>query len=490
MKSYEFIQEGVHDPAIFKVIFVIGGPGSGKSYVVNKLGLSALGYNTINSDIAFEYLMKKHQLDPKMPSTEKEKRDIVRQRAKDITANKSELAIDGKLGLVIDGTGDDYEKIIKLKNNFNALGYNDYLLVVNTKLDVARKRNQARQRTVPDEIVVDSWYAVQNNIGKFAQQFENISIIDNSGDQESTDSQIYNTYKKVVKFTNQQPNKPVARKWIEQQSVTNEASYIGNLGMMEMFKFRELTKNKPELWDLMKKLIAQNKHEEAWKLLQQVTGVKLREAETRTPASTEIRNTLRKKGYKLLGSGVDATVWAKNEGEVIKIIMPDDHQGSGVAGDTFMKFYEFCKQNPNLDNLPKFFGQEVQVFQADGKDYVMVTMERLSPITRHSFQEAMVWILSDLATKRMDWQSALKTMNDETTWDNYGEMPTPDILKRLNSMNRRELLELEVLYKLMVLLYHKGRINKTGWDLHTENAMMRGDTIVITDPWFSSKVEQ
>ena len=57
MRAIDFIQEGVQDPAIFKVVFIIGGPGSGKSYISQKLGLSALGYTTINSDIAFEYLM-------------------------------------------------------------------------------------------------------------------------------------------------------------------------------------------------------------------------------------------------------------------------------------------------------------------------------------------------------------------------------------------------------------------------------------------------
>lgn len=281
MRFHEFVNEGVNDPAIFKVIFVIGGPGSGKSYITGKLSLPSLGYVNINSDIAFEYLMKKHDIDPKMPPEEKEKRDVVRQRAKDITANKSTLAIEGRLGIVIDGTGDDYEKISKLKNNFDALGYNTYLVVVNTKLDVARQRNQQRQRTVPDDIVVDSWYAVQNNIGKFAQIFENISVIDNSGDGVETNQQIQNTYKKIVRFTNQPPNKPVAKKWIEQQTQTNEAAYKGNIGIMEIFKFKQLVdagKVSAKLWKLFNELIANHKQEEAWELLQKVTDTKLAEA--------------------------------------------------------------------------------------------------------------------------------------------------------------------------------------------------------------------
>lgn len=220
MKITELLSEGIYDPAIFKAVFVIGGPGSGKSYITQKLGLSALGFVPINSDIAFEYLMKKHDIDPKMPPEEKEKRDVVRQRAKEITANKTELIIEGRLGVVIDGTGDDYEKISKLKQNFDQLGYNNFLVVVNTKLDVARQRNMQRSRTVPDEIVTQSWYDVQNNIGKFAQIFENLSIIDNSGtDPKETAAQINNTYTKLQKFAAAAPTKPAARKWMERQSL-------------------------------------------------------------------------------------------------------------------------------------------------------------------------------------------------------------------------------------------------------------------------------
>jgi len=223
MRAKEFVilenqlKEGINDPAIFKVVFLIGGPGSGKSYISKQLALSALGYTTINSDIAFEYLLKKNNLNPKMPPEEKSQRDAVRDRAKNITADKSVLAIQGRLGIVIDGTGDDFEKISKIKYNFDALGYNNFLVVVNTKLEVAKQRNQSRFRTVPDEIVTKKWYGVQNNIGKFANIFENFAIIDNSGNKETTDDQITSTYKKLVKFTNQEPNKNAAKSWINLQ---------------------------------------------------------------------------------------------------------------------------------------------------------------------------------------------------------------------------------------------------------------------------------
>lgn len=214
------------------------------------------------------------------------------------------------------------------------------------------------------------------------------------------------------------------------------------------------------------------------------------EAERYTPASVEIRSNMRDAGYRLLGSGVDATVWAKKSGPVIKIIMPDDGKGAGVSGDTFMRFYEFCKAHPDLENLPRFSDNEVEVFQADGKDYIMVTMERLKPIPNGSLEEALVWLFSDYATKNdYTWEKVYNELNSEELWNSLKDIFNPNRMRmNLWYLSDQNWLELEILYKLMVLLYKRGRINKIGWDLHTENAMMRGNTIVITDPWFNMEL--
>ena len=213
------------------------------------------------------------------------------------------------------------------------------------------------------------------------------------------------------------------------------------------------------------------------------------EAEIRTSASKNIRNALRSKGYKLIGSGADATVWAKNENEVVKIIMPDNGLGSGNAAETFFKFYQFCESHSDLQNLPKFMmiDKEGQgIFTEDGKDYVMIIMEKLAPIPNGSFQEAMVWILSELATRKMNWEQAEEIINDPNTWIGYeGGLDPEDIIMHFQSLKLKEVAEYQVLFSLMTLLFHTGRINKQDWDLHTENAMMRGNTIVITDPWIN-----
>jgi predicted kinase len=207
--------EGINDPAIFKIVFLIGGPGSGKGYISKNLGLQSLGYVPINSDTAFEFLMSKNNLDFKMPDSEEEKRNQVRDRAKQVTASKIALAVNGRLGIVIDGTGDNFDKVIRMKAKFDELGYNNFVVIVNTDFEVARQRNQLRTRTVPDDVISTKWHAAHNNMGKFANAFENAAVIDNSGDDKTTQDQIATTYKKLVKFTSQAPNKNPARSWIQ-----------------------------------------------------------------------------------------------------------------------------------------------------------------------------------------------------------------------------------------------------------------------------------
>ena len=59
MKTFQQIQEGVYDPNIFKAIFLAGGPGSGKSYVVRR-STGGLGMKIVNSDDIYEKMLKVH----------------------------------------------------------------------------------------------------------------------------------------------------------------------------------------------------------------------------------------------------------------------------------------------------------------------------------------------------------------------------------------------------------------------------------------------
>ena len=98
-----------------------------------------------------------------------------------MTAARLEGYVRGRLGVIIDGTGHKYHSIAKKKQRFEDLGYDTYMVFVNTSLEVALKRNSERDRVVPEKIVRDSWNDVQQNLGGFKSLFgRNFLIVDNS----------------------------------------------------------------------------------------------------------------------------------------------------------------------------------------------------------------------------------------------------------------------------------------------------------------------
>ena len=217
MIRFTDLQEGVYDPNIFKAFFVAGGPGSGKSFVVRKT-TGGLGMKVVNSDDIFEKLLDKEGLSKKMPESEKEPRDVVRARAKRLTAKKKENFIEGRLGLIIDGTGKDYDKIARQATKLKQIGYDVHMIFVNTSLDVALERNQKRDRTVPESVAIKSWNNVQRNIGKFSQYFrQNFVVVDNN-DAKENDGMIFNSVFKQIKYlANKKVANPVAQMWIKSE---------------------------------------------------------------------------------------------------------------------------------------------------------------------------------------------------------------------------------------------------------------------------------
>lgn len=186
MITYEqFLKEGVYDPNIFKAVFMAGGPGSGKSFIAGKT-TGGLGLKIINSDSAFERFLTKEGLSLKMPDSETTERDVERSRAKKVTASKKFHAIQGRLGILIDGTGHIYDKVSKQASMLQQLGYETSMVFVNTSLEVALHRNANRPRSVKPALVKKSWKDVQNNMGKFQNYFgaANFFIVDNNGFEE------------------------------------------------------------------------------------------------------------------------------------------------------------------------------------------------------------------------------------------------------------------------------------------------------------------
>ena len=154
--------------------------------------LDGQGLTEINSDKALEFLMDKEGLNKTMPADETEKRNLVRGRAKNITELRQQLALLGRNGLIINGTGDDVVKTKKIKDQLEKLGYESSMLLVNTRDDISAQRNiergQRGGRAVPEPIRKEKWDNVQYARTEYAKMFgANYSEFDNSEDLRQAD---------------------------------------------------------------------------------------------------------------------------------------------------------------------------------------------------------------------------------------------------------------------------------------------------------------
>ena len=217
-----FLNEGARDPGIFKAIFLAGGPGSGKSFVAQKLfgipekvNVSKTGLKMVNQDNELELLLKKYfgttdidnmpdELFADLTGVDKKGKAVdydtsgLRKYAKSLSKERLRLYTNGKLGVIIDGTGHNFGKIKKRRKELMDLGYDTYMVFVNTSLKIARERNEKRDRVVPDTIVQKSWEDVQSNLGAFQGLFggSNFMIVQNN--KMLSDAQIKKHFKMLV----------------------------------------------------------------------------------------------------------------------------------------------------------------------------------------------------------------------------------------------------------------------------------------------------
>ena len=227
-EEVENLTEGVHDAAIFKAIFLAGGPGSGKDYVMKK-ALHGHGLTEVNSDTALEHLMDKAKLDKKMPESQHLDRNAIRDKAKSITDLKQRLALHGRNGLIINSTGADHLKIKKIKDELDKLGYDSKMVFVDASDNVSRNRNVERGqrggRQVPEHIRARKWRESQDSRvhlaklfgGEHYHEFNNDEDLRQNADPEIASQktkELDGLFKTVRKFSQQPPKAELAQQWI------------------------------------------------------------------------------------------------------------------------------------------------------------------------------------------------------------------------------------------------------------------------------------
>ncbi len=217
-KFQQYITEGVYDPSIFKAFFLAGGPGSGKSWVSAR-ALSGMGLKVINSDSAFESKLKKERMTLDFATHDEKqiiKRDKIRSQSKRIAGMQLSMALEGRLGLIIDSTARDVEKIQQQAQNLRSIGYDIHMVFVNTSLEVALERNKNRPRSLPDAIIINSHKQIQKNMGRLQRIFgaRNFVVVDNNEPAEDVNPTVH---KRVRGMIGRAPTSYQAVKWIHRQ---------------------------------------------------------------------------------------------------------------------------------------------------------------------------------------------------------------------------------------------------------------------------------
>ena len=266
LKLMDLLTEGVYDKGILKAVFMAGGPGSGKSYVAKGLfgipeniNVSVSGLKTINSDTEFEYFLRKFGFDTEtgagygkgtldLDKWPKEVWDMVggdqspedaennpnlRAMTKKYTMMRKAGYMNTRLGMIIDGTARDVSKIADEKRELEKMGYDCYMVFVNTTLPVAQERNKKRARRLPPKLLEQSWRQVQANIGKFNGLFRgNFMVVDNSKflDEKQAQTKFSMLVKKGVgKFISKGIKNKIGKKWFKNQLILKKQGLKNDL---------------------------------------------------------------------------------------------------------------------------------------------------------------------------------------------------------------------------------------------------------------------
>ena len=209
------LREGIHDPNIFKAVFIAGPPGAGKNTVIKELGLHSSGLKLQDIDHTLAYLNKRKS--PANPNYE---------RGLDITLKRQSMFEKEMLGLLINTTGRSSDRLMNLNKQLKQSGYDTFMIFVDADYDVAYQRVQDRPTSATDpkdvgrkvdyDYFVNAFEATKQNIDFYAIMFgDNFAVVTNNvptGTQPAQDSEYRRTLIKTGKRLNRFLKKPLSPK--------------------------------------------------------------------------------------------------------------------------------------------------------------------------------------------------------------------------------------------------------------------------------------
>jgi adenylate kinase family enzyme len=211
------LEEGVNDPHTFKCIFLFGPMGAGKSTVARPL-LTHTGLRSVNLDNFNELFVKKGQVPTGHLSPDQ------LEKSWELTQKQQQNFIDGRLGVIIDGSGRNPSTAIGVIEKLAPMGYEFMMIFVNVSeaTSIARQQSRAEKqkqqwgagRQVDPELAKNTYAQVQKNLDKYSAYFgpQRFVYVDNENTPDLTQAT-----KKVEAFLRSPVRQPEALAWIQSQ---------------------------------------------------------------------------------------------------------------------------------------------------------------------------------------------------------------------------------------------------------------------------------
>ena len=137
-------------------------------------------------------------------------------KARKVAQKQMDNYLAGKLGIIIDGTGGSSNALLAKKKSIEELGYDTYMIFVDTTLQTALDRNANRKdRSLLDKVVERTWQKVQDNLKIYKSAFKSNFIKINT-DKDIGDTLPSSVINSVMKFIKKPVKNKTALKWIKQ----------------------------------------------------------------------------------------------------------------------------------------------------------------------------------------------------------------------------------------------------------------------------------
>jgi hypothetical protein len=182
-----------------------------------------------------------------------------------------------------------------------------------------------------------------------------------------------------------------------------------------------------------------------------------------------IRKALAKKGYRVLGAGVDQEAYLEPNGKTVLKIFGTQGNTKKLSADQkmFAKWADFCQRNSDNPFLPKFSGWET--FNFKGELYLQIRTEFLKPSGELGRAIALLGSVLDYGI------ADYYTLQTNRATDREYKR----VSKAVGEQN------VPLLLNTLLELIHKTQKKKNyNWDLHAGNIMMRPNgQPVLNDPY-------